>query len=208
VRNHAFDFGVDPGRIAAIGGSAGGHLSALLATLGQGPHERDARVTAAVSWAGPMDLHLDEFPAESHPYLEAFLDCVGRPCDEAAVVAASPISHVDPSDAPILLIQGNEDLLVPLDQAERMAAALERAGVRRELVIVPAGHDSRLWPFVFEPTYEFLRRELGGVEPAPPGAIGNGGGAGYVAPVIAVVIAGLAIGAVVVVARRRRQVRY
>jgi acetyl esterase/lipase len=37
VRDHAFDFGLDPARVGAIGGSAGGHLSAMLATLGEGP---------------------------------------------------------------------------------------------------------------------------------------------------------------------------
>ncbi len=121
VRDHAFDFGLDPARIGAIGGSAGGHLSAMLATLGEGPHDRGSRISAAVSWAGPMDLHPAEFGPDSQIYLDAFLNCIGRPCDEATVVAASPISHVDRSDAPILLAQGEEDQLVPPDQGLRMA---------------------------------------------------------------------------------------
>ena len=37
VRGHADDYGVDPARIGALGASAGGHLVAMLATLGQGP---------------------------------------------------------------------------------------------------------------------------------------------------------------------------
>src|SRR5689334_8202429 len=40
VREHAAEFGLDPGRIGAIGGSAGGNLAAMLATSGQGPLDR------------------------------------------------------------------------------------------------------------------------------------------------------------------------
>ena len=211
VRRHASNFGVDPDRIGAIGGSAGGHLAVLAATMGDGPTDRGARLATAVSWAGPMDLHLVQYGPESHPYIEQFLDCVGRPCDEAKIVAASPISHVDASDPPILLAQGEDDLLVPPDQGIRMAAALEQAGVPRELLLVPnAGHDERVIPPVEQPSYDFLRRELGGVEPSlqVDGGGGGGGDGNNLAPVIAVVIAALVVGAVVVVARRRRRVRY
>lgn len=211
VRDHASDFGVDPARIGAIGGSAGGHLAALAATMGEGPNGRGARLATAVSWAGPMDLHLDRYGPESYPYIEAFLDCVGRPCDEAKIVAASPISHVDASDPPMLLANGEDDQLVPPDQAIRMAAALERAGVPRELRLVPnAGHDERVIPPVEQPSFDFLRRQLGGVEPSLQ--VGEGGGRGgdgnNLAPVIAVIVAVLVVGAVVLVARRRRRLRH
>src|SRR5262249_4505560 len=55
IRRHAAELRVDPARIGALGGSAGGHLAALLATLGEGPRDRESRVLTAVSWAGPMD---------------------------------------------------------------------------------------------------------------------------------------------------------
>jgi acetyl esterase/lipase len=208
VRDHAFDFGLDPARIGAIGGSAGGHLAAMLATLGEGPRDRGSRVSTAVSWAGPMDLHPNEFGPDSQIYLQSFLDCIGRPCDEATIVAASPISHVDPSDAPMLLAQGEEDLLVPPDQGLRMADALKRAGVDRELLLVPnAGHDERILEPVLQPSFRYLRRELGGVEPGLPGnaRAGGDGGGGLLAPVIVIVVAGLAVGAVVFASRRRRR---
>jgi acetyl esterase len=210
VRAHASDFGLDPGRIGAIGGSAGGHLASMLATLGEGRHDRGSRIAAAVSWAGPMDLHPAEFPPDSLQFLEAFLGCVGRPCDEATIEAASPISHVNADDSPIWLGTGVEDLLVPPDQNERMAAALSRVGVRHELLVVDdAGHDWRLAPRVIGPSVEFLRRELGGVEQAPPGTVGSGGGGGLVGPAIAVGIAVIVVGGAVLLAvRRRRMVRY
>ena len=211
VRDHAFDFGLDPARIGAIGGSAGGHLSAMLATLGAGPHDRGSRISTAVSWAGPMDLHPAEFGPDSQIYLDAFLNCIGQPCDESTVVAASPISHVDPSDAPILLAQGEEDQLVPPDQGLRMADTLQAAGVDHELLLVPnAGHDERVVAPVVQPSYRFLRRELGDVEPGTPGSVGVGGdgGGGLLAPAIVIGVAALAVGALVLASRNRRRVRY
>jgi acetyl esterase len=213
VREHARDFGLDPARIGAIGGSAGGHLSAMLATLGHGPRDRGSRIAAAASWAGPMDLHPDQFGADSQIYLDAFLGCIGRPCDEATVVAASPISHVDPSDAPILLAQGEEDQLVPPDQAQRMADALQRAGVRHELLLVPnAGHDERLAPPVVQPSFDFLRRQLGGADPGLPTGtgVGDDGKGGLLAPIVAILVAGFVAGTVIVAFRhrRRRRMRY
>jgi acetyl esterase len=209
VRSHALGFGVDPTRIGPIGGSAGGHVAALLATTGESPRDGSARIKPAVSCAGPMDLHLAQCGPDSHPYIEAFLDCVGRPCDEATIVAASPISHVDEDSAPMLLAIGQEGLLVPPEQAVRMSEALRRAGVPDELLVVPnAGHDERLTPQVQDESFAFLRRQLGGVEPAPPGSVGVGGGGSYVAPTIAVVVGLLAVGAAVLLVRRRRLAQY
>jgi acetyl esterase len=211
ARDHAFDFGLDPARIGAIGGSAGGHLAAMLATLGEGPHDRGSRISAAVSYAGPMDLHPAEFGPDSQIYLDAFLDCIGRPCDEATIVAASPISHVDPSDAPIFLANGTADNLVPPDQAVRMGDALERAGVGHEVVIIPdAGHDERVVAPIEQRSFQFLRSELGDVEPGTPGSVGVGGesGGGVLAPAIVIAVAALAVGALVIASRSRRRVRY
>jgi acetyl esterase len=204
VRDHAAEFGLDPGRIGAIGGSAGGHLAAMLATSGQGPLDRGSRVAAAVSWAGPMDLHPNLFGPDTQPYLDAFLDCFPE-CEESKIVAASPISHVDPSDAPIFLASGDSDILVPADQPIRMSAALDAAHVPHQLVIVPnAGHDERLLPPVIEPSLQFLRQKLGGVEPSPtPWLTVGRGGSGVLVPAIAVGIAALVVGAVLVALRRR-----
>jgi len=161
LRSHATDFRLDPARIGALGGSAGGHLAALLATLGDGPRDRGSRVLTAVSWAGPMDLHPAQYPADSQPYLTAFLDCRSGTCDEARVQEASPITHVDSSDGTMLLAHGLEDMLVPTSQAQRMADALNRAGVANQLLLVPnAGHDERLAPAVLQPSIDFLRSQL------------------------------------------------
>jgi acetyl esterase len=211
VRDHAAEFKVDPARIGAIGGSAGGHLAAMLATSGRGPLDRGSRVVAAVSWAGPMDLHPDKFGPDALPYVDAFLDCLSSPCEESKILAASPISQVDPSDAPLFIANGDSDLLVPPDQATRMSAALDRARVSHQLFIVPnAGHDERLVPPVIEPSLKFLRQKLGGAQPNPTpgltvgrGESGGSGGSGVLAPAIAVAAGALAVAAALVALRRR-----
>ncbi|HEY4397725.1 MAG TPA: alpha/beta hydrolase [Acidimicrobiia bacterium] len=211
ARDHAFDFGLDPARIGAIGGSAGGHLAAMLATLGEGPHDRGSRISVAVAYAAPMDLHPAEFGPDSQIYLDAFMDCIGRPCDEATIVAASPISHVDPSDAPMFLANGTADILVPPDQSVRMGDALQRVGVRHEVVIIPgAGHDERVVAPVEQQSFRFLRSELGDAGPGTPGSVGVGGNGGgsVLAPAIVVGVAGLVVLTVVVASRRRRRMRY
>jgi acetyl esterase len=205
VRDHAAEFKVDPARIGAIGGSAGGHLAAMLATSGKGPLDRGSRVATAVSWAGPMDLHPDKFGPDSLPYVDAFLDCFSSPCEESKILAASPISQVDPSDAPLFIANGDSDLLVPPDQATRMSVALDRARVPHHLFIVPnAGHDERLVPPVIEPSLKFLRQKLGGAEPNPTTGLTVGrGGSGVLVPAIAVAAAALAVAALLVALRRR-----
>jgi hypothetical protein len=100
---------------------------------------------------------------------------------------------------------------VPPDQGLRMADRLQAAGVDHELLLVPdAGHDERVVKPVIEPSFRFLRRELGDVEPGTPGSVGIGGGSGggLLAPAIVIAVAALAVGALVIASRSRRRVRY
>ena len=138
LRRHSGEFGIDPGRIAVMGQSAGGHLASLLATLPgeNGPDGVSPRVQAVVSFYGPSDLpalttsrHLAHEPAR------LFLgDTASGPFDGAA--EASPIEYVTPDDPAMLLIHGTDDAWVPLDQSVRMSKALDRAGVPHRLIVV------------------------------------------------------------------------
>ena len=92
-----------------------------------------------------------------------------------------------------------------------MADMLRAAGVDHELLLVPnAGHDERVVAPVVQPSFRFLRRELGDVEPGTPGSVGVGGdsGGGLLAPVIVIGVAALRGRRAVIASRNRRRVRY
>jgi acetyl esterase len=144
VRSHAERFRVDPARVVALGDSAGGTLVGMLATLGDGPRDRGARVAAAVSWSGPQDLRTladDRAATELPKDARHYLGCDAASCPGHAL-SASPIGHVDATDAPMLLANATDEL-VPLEQATAMGAALAAAGVERELLVVRGSAHAR-----------------------------------------------------------------
>jgi len=134
MRENGEKYGVDPGRIAVIGGSAGGHLSMMVAYSsdvlgleGQGGHAGvSSRVQAVVNLYGPVDLTTPY--ARNHDLTTAF---IGKPYAEAEAVyeRASPLSYVTQDDPPTLIFHGTLDDLVPITQADRLAAALQEAGI-------------------------------------------------------------------------------
>lgn len=132
-------FGVDPAHIGVIGSSAGAIMAQSLATRGTGALDTGARIAAVVSLSGVSVMTAD---AEQlgHPsrraaeLVLAYLGCNSPAgCPQAEV--ASPISAVDPSDPPTLLVNGTDEL-VPREQPETMATALRSAGVPVDLQVV------------------------------------------------------------------------
>ncbi len=151
---HAADYGVDAKRFVVGGGSAGGHL-ALMLGLARGQKDFDAnpavKPLAILDFFGPTDFNRAKSDLEaihSQKGLDVFHDAVskllGAPVDESADKGeiASPINYVSAAAPPVLIIQGGKDDLVPRAQSERLHAALDKAGVKNELVVVDdAGHD-------------------------------------------------------------------
>lgn len=162
IRAQAGRFGVDPSRLGLFGASAGGNLAALAATRGQGPLETGARVRAVVSWSGPMDLTL--FDAElggpsQHPFVEEYIGCAPTVCP-ASYRAASPLTHVDRSDPPTLLVNSTGEV-VPLAQAREMAARLTAAAVPHQLLVLAGSrHAGQYAGAVWQQTTRFLERYL------------------------------------------------
>lgn len=133
-------FSLDPARVGVIGSSAGAILAQQLATRGDGPLDAGSRVAAVVSLSGvsqmgPRSASLGRPSAAATGVVLGYLGCDDvTACPRG--VEASPISAVDPSDPPMLLVNGSDEL-VPAEQAEAMGAALESAGVNHEVVVVP-----------------------------------------------------------------------
>jgi len=161
VRKHAKEYGVDAKRIGALGGSAGGHLVGMLATDGKGSLETGHRVAAAVSWSGPMDF-VSLAPAaatNAGRSFSTFLGCLPDACPDA-YAAASPITQVDKTDAPMLIVNATMEL-VPQSQADTMKAALDNAGVANQAIILPGSAHSRAYSNqVWDQTVAFFENYL------------------------------------------------
>jgi acetyl esterase/lipase len=138
VRRHCREFDVDSGRIAVMGQSSGGHLASLLATLpeARGPDGVSSRVQAVVNFYGPSDLAgLMRFRGLAHEPARAFLGEAAAGLTDRATLA-SPLDQVTTDAPPMLLIHGDDDAWVPVDQSVRMANALDRLGVPNRLIVV------------------------------------------------------------------------
>ena len=149
LRANASTYGVDPNAIGAIGPSAGGHLSALLAVTRTsdslegdgGLNDRSSELQASVAVCGPFDLRIPLTPrlAENDdPLVVSFL---GGSLKEKAVAArqASPITYVRRDQPPLLIVHGTADARVDVRQAMAMAEAVKSVGAPSELILVKDG---------------------------------------------------------------------
>jgi len=145
LRSAAAKYSIDATRIAAVGGSAGGHLAALLGTSDGvkdledpllGYAEVSGAVQAVVDWFGPTDfLKMDEQLLESkvkNPQVHSIPDSpeselIGKNLEEAPelVRKANPETYITPDDPPFFIQHGLTDNLVPYQQSVNLAEKLE-----------------------------------------------------------------------------------
>ena len=160
LRANAKRLRIDPERVGAWGAWAGGHLVAMLGLSGpkdglegDGPHlDQSSRVQAVVNWFGGLDfrtirsspvgrlaLKLGFNGRDMDGLMRDFLGTADRSAE--VVKRASPATYADPKDPPVLTVQGERDVLVPVAEARRFHKALEDAGADSSLVLFPrAGH--------------------------------------------------------------------
>ena len=157
VRSHARSLGVDPRRVGALGGSAGGNLVALVGTGGTGSLRTGTRLGAAVAWSGQLDL--ERLRGEGAANVRSYLGCDLAACPDTWALA-SPIDHVNHGDTPMLLFGSRHDS-TPRAQSTRMARALRRAGVDGRAAILPGSrHGQQYADAAMARTIAFLRRHL------------------------------------------------
>jgi acetyl esterase len=193
VRSHAEEYRIDPARIAALGESAGGHLTAMLATLGSGAGDEGARIRVGAAWSPPTDL-VALAGSRGAGWIGPLLGCNRETCPDR-LAQSSPVTHVDRSDAPLYLIHSTDEL-VPLSQTEALAGKLKAAGVDHRLDVLPGDrHALDFRDDAWNPTLAFLETHLEG---SPTESNDDSP-----VPWLVGISAGVAIGVAVLVLRRR-----
>lgn len=156
VRANAAAYNVDPERIGAFGFSSGGQLAAFLGTRETRDNddpalaEYSSKATSVVTLGGLFDFTFpDAHPGAAELDAEILGGSVAAPPSAAAYADFSPISFVDATSAPFLILQEGNPEVIPFAQPERMVAALEAAGVEVTYRVFPdATHET--W-FAWEP---------------------------------------------------------
>ncbi|HID23642.1 MAG TPA: alpha/beta hydrolase [Planctomycetaceae bacterium] len=157
VKQHAEAYSIDPNRLGLMGASAGGHLACLAAVVGGRSHAStgsaatDASVRAVAAFFPPTDFlqygeqrvdpRADDFVGRVVRRL-AFPEGLEGLSDEQIherLVQISPARRVSKNAPPFLLIHGDADILVPLQQSRVMIRALKKAEVPAELIVKKGG---------------------------------------------------------------------
>ena len=142
MRANAAKYHLDPDHLGVWGASAGGHLVALLGTTGglkelegkEGNLDQSSRVQAVVDWFGPTDFRMMREAPKTSPVVKLLGGQVSENKEKAAL--ASPLAHVAKGDPPFLIMHGDKDPTVAVSQSEKLADALQKAGVEVTLKIL------------------------------------------------------------------------
>jgi iduronate 2-sulfatase len=154
LRQHADKYRIDADHIGAIGGSAGGHLVAMMAFTERsdelepfGPYgDYSSRIQAVVPMYGVHDV-ARQARAKGSELSES---------DAELCRQASPVTYITSDDPPALILHGTEDALVPVEQSRILHASLTAAQVPAELIVIEGAPHS----FHLQPKQRDLRRRV------------------------------------------------
>ena len=183
LRAHAAEHGYPPSRVVIAGSSAGAHLAALVG-VSNGHAELEGKVGADLQQSSDVQAivslygasNLTSILSQSTPHgldvrvpaLELLLGAKPEAAPELARLA-SPVFHVDAKDPPLLLLHGDQDNQMPINQSHELQGAYEKLGLPVRMVVVHgSGHGGPAFTSADNLALidEFLRRQLG-VAPGP-----------------------------------------
>ncbi|HZU97008.1 MAG TPA: alpha/beta hydrolase [Planctomycetota bacterium] len=186
LRTNYSELGIDPNRIGAWGGSAGGHLSTMLmlkndpVVVGSSSTTTTSgvftltgirvnavstgRVTCAVDAFGPADLTIPNGMApDEDGILTDFLGAPFAQLSQSRLLSASTTSYVR-DDASVLILHGTADTMVSIDNSEHLYTALLGAQADVNFIrVYGGGHDASTYhsPEAWSTTLRFLSQRIG-----------------------------------------------
>jgi acetyl esterase/lipase len=180
VWRNAKQYGFDTSKIVVTGGSAGGHLALTTgmlpangefdrACLGDetttwtGPGtENEPKVAAIVNWFGITDMPAMLAGPETRGYAVAWFGSMHDNARKSLAERISPMTLVRAGLPPIITIHGDKDALVPYAQAQRLDAALQKAGTPHQFVTIPGGGHGGFTPDEWVRAYTAVKAFLQG----------------------------------------------
>ncbi|MRI00110.1 DUF1080 domain-containing protein [Kriegella sp. EG-1] len=176
LRKYAGQYGLNANKFGLWGSSAGGHLVSLVGTTNGiqdlegnlGVTDVSSEVQAICDWFGPSDLNQMNASStdkskgakqNTKPIVKFLGGSFEEKQNEAKM--ASPIIYVTKDDPPFLIMHGEKDPLVPIDQSELFHSALQKVGVDSEYIVVKNGvHSFFIGASEHEKVAKFFKNKL------------------------------------------------
>jgi dipeptidyl aminopeptidase/acylaminoacyl peptidase len=133
VRHLAGQGLIDPKRVCIVGASYGGYAALAGVTIDRGVYRCAVSVAGVTDLSGLIAFGAGRSGGSATRYWTRFMGAEDR--NDPILARYSPLRLAEAADAPVLLIHGKDDTVVPVEQSQRMADALKKAGKPVEIIV-------------------------------------------------------------------------